>query len=201
MALTITAKAKTSIVQRILHNTTYALPQYIGWGTGSGETSVTNEGLFSEVVADGRPTGTVSSVTVNTANDTLQINGTLTSIYGGIITNIGVFDNGTSPYSTTLQSAVTSVNQTSITVVPGGQGTLPSAPFDLQILSEVMTVTNISGNTWTVTRGVNGSSKLASIPLATTINTVSGIMFAKANFVGLPLNAGDSVNFNIKIEF
>ena len=62
-----------------------------------------------------------------------------------------------------------------------------------------MTVTDITGNIWSVDRGANGSSPLASIPAISVVDTVSGTMFAQADFGGLPLNAGDSVNFVIQI--
>ena len=200
MGASLSAQGRARLVQNIL-GTTFAVPRYIAWGTGAGTTSPTDETVFNEVVADGRTNGSISSVTSSTNGDTYQVTGTLTSLHGGTITNIGIFDSGATPYQTTLQVAVSSPTQTSITVVNPGTGVVPATPFNIQVLSEVMTVTAITGNIWTVTRGVNQSSALSAIPLASVITTVSGTMFAKADFAGLPLNTGDSVTFTIQVQF
>jgi len=200
MTSSLSAQGRARLAQNIL-GATFPVPQYIAWGTGSGTTSPTDEGLFDEVVADGRTTGTTSIATISTNGDSYEVTGTITSLHGGTITNIGLFDSGTTPYQTTLQIAITSTTQTSITVVNPGIGIVPATPFNIQVLSEVMTVINVVGNVWTVARGINQSSPLASIPLATVITTVSGVMFAKADFIGLPLNTGDSVNFTIQVQF
>lgn len=200
MTSSLSAQGRARLAQNIL-GATFPVPQYIAWGTGSGTTSPTDEGLFNEVVADGRTTGTTSIATISTNGDSYEVTGTITSLHGGTITNIGLFDSGTTPYQTTLQIAITSTTQTSITVVNPGIGIVPATPFNIQVLSEVMTVINVVGNVWTVARGINQSSPLASIPLATVITTVSGVMFAKADFIGLPLNTGDSVNFTIQVQF
>ena len=200
MTSSLSAQGRARLAQNIL-GATFPVPKYIAWGTGSGTTSPTDEGLFNEVVVDGRTTGITSIATISTNADSYEVTGTITSLHGGTITNIGLFDSGTTPYQTTLQIAITSTTQTSITVVNPGIGIVPATPFDIQVLSEVMTVINVVGNVWTVIRGINQSSPLASIPLATVITTVSGVMFAKADFIGLPLNTGDSVNFTIQVQF
>jgi hypothetical protein len=200
MTSSLSAQGRARLAQNIL-GATFPVPKYIAWGTGSGTTSPTDEGLFNEVVVDGRTTGITSIATISTNGDSYEVTGTITSLHGGTITNIGLFDSGTTPYQTTLQIAITSTTQTSITVVNPGIGIVPATPFNIQVLSEVMTVINVVGNVWTVIRGINQSSPLASIPLATVITTVSGVMFAKADFIGLPLNTGDSVNFTIQVQF
>ena len=199
MAATLTAYGRSSLVQRIL-GSTLSIPFYIAWGVGAGTTSATDEALFQEVIIDGRTTGTYSQVTTSTTGDTFQVVGTLTATANETITNVGLFTTNVSPYETSLQAPVTSTTQTSISVVSPGLGTLPSVPFNIQVFSEVMTVTNISGTTWTVTRGVNQSTKLANIPMATVFSTVSGNMFAKANFTGLSINVGDTISFTIDVQ-
>jgi membrane-associated protease RseP (regulator of RpoE activity) len=200
MAATLTAYGRSSLVQ-LITGSILPIPYYIAWGTGSGTSSATDQALFAEVIVDGRTSGSYSQQTTVTTGDTLKVSGTLTATNSEIITNVGLFTNNISPYETILQAPVTSTTQTAITVVSPGLGSLPTIPFNIQILSEVMTVTGITGNVWTVTRGVNQSTKLSSIPSTTIFNTVSGSLFAKADFTGLSLNSGDKINFNINIEF
>jgi len=57
---------------------------------------------------------------------------------------------------TTLGAAITTTNGTSITVTSSTG--FPSANFRIQIDSELMLVTNVSGTTWTVTRGAESTT-------------------------------------------
>ena len=57
---------------------------------------------------------------------------------------------------TTLAAAVTDTTGTSITVT--SSASFPSAPFIIGIDTECMLVTNVSGTTWTVTRGYESST-------------------------------------------
>jgi hypothetical protein len=200
MAATLTTKGRAGLVERIL-GSTFSVPSFIAWGVGPGTSAPSDEGLFDEVVVDGRAVGTTSAVTTTTTNDTYQSAGTLTAQYAEVITNVGLFDTGTEPYQSTVQTTVTSSIQSSISVVTPGIGTLPTTPFDIQVLTEVMTVTDIVGNNWSVVRGVNGSTPLNTIVATTPITSISGELFAKADFTGLTLSAGDSIHFIINVQF
>lgn len=82
---------------------------YVGWGIGSGVTSVTDTALFSEVALDltatsgTRTLATGSIVTTTEPNDTVQLVAVLTVQGGGTpsgvtsvtVTNLGLFDNAT----------------------------------------------------------------------------------------------------------
>ena len=57
---------------------------------------------------------------------------------------------------TTLAAAITDTTGTSITVT--SSASFPSAPFIIGIDTECMLVTNVSGTTWTVTRGYESST-------------------------------------------
>ena len=204
MAATVTTLGRSGIVQRLLntYSTPTAIPKYIAWGTGSGTTVPSNQGLFNEVIADGRATGTASSITTTTTNDTYQVVGTLTAGSNETITNVGLFDSASTPYQTTLATQVTSAVQGSIQIAASGNiGTVPATPFNIQVSTEVMTVTNVSGVNWTVTRGVNGSTALSSIAASTVVQSVSGNLFAKADFTGLTLSNGDAIYFVINVQF
>jgi hypothetical protein len=58
--------------------------------------------------------------------------------------------------TTTLSAAITTTTATSLTVASSTG--FPSTPFTIVVDSELMTVTNVAGTTWTVTRGVSGST-------------------------------------------
>lgn len=65
--------------------------------------------------------------------------------------------------STTLSTAISSTSATSITVTsvgtPGTPGGFPSTGnFRILVDNEFMLVTSLSGTTWTVTRGIEGST-------------------------------------------
>ena len=55
-------------------------------------------------------------------------------------------------------SLVAMPNSTTITVVSAAGFPTGGGPFNILVDAEVMTVTNVSGTTWTVTRGVNGTT-------------------------------------------
>ena len=57
---------------------------------------------------------------------------------------------------TTLAAAITDTTGTSITVT--SSASFPSAPFIIGIDTECLLVTNVSGTTWTVTRGYESST-------------------------------------------
>ena len=66
-----------------------------------------------------------------------------------------------------------------------------------------MTATSGNGtNVFNVIRGTNGSSKVTSIiPALTPVVGPAGQMFLKSSFSGINLNAGDSIQFNISVQF
>jgi hypothetical protein len=85
---------------------------------------------------------------------------------------------------TTLAAAITTTGQTSITVTSSANYPVAvtgnsSTYFYIQINNEMMQVTNVSGTTWTVTRGVLGTTA------ATASNGagISGVVQARVEFV------------------
>lgn len=74
-------------------------PLYVSWGTGPGTAAVGDTTLFTEarsLATSGgnvvRVTGTSSRQQTSVANDTYQVQGTLTADAGKTITNGGLFD-------------------------------------------------------------------------------------------------------------
>jgi hypothetical protein len=74
---------------------------------------------------------------------------------------------------TTLAAPITTTTQTSITVASSATGL--STPFSVSVTGtgETMTVTNISGTTWTVSRGQDGTTA-ATAPAGTALATYRG---------------------------
>lgn len=68
-------------------------PVYIAWGTGSGQTGSST--ALAVESAESRVAGTSSVVTVDTTDDTYQVQGTLVSLSSQTITEVGLFDAST----------------------------------------------------------------------------------------------------------
>lgn len=199
MAQTLTATGSAKIISSIF-GSTVANPKYIAWGTGSGTALLTNQALFGEAPQDGRATGTISTISTNVANDTIQVVGTLTASSNKTITNFGIYDSSTLPATYVLQTAINSSTTNIISFVPI-YGTTPSYPFNVQIANEVVSVTSSAGtNMWNVTRGVGGTIKYPSIAATTPITTVSGNLYGIADVESLELNSGDSVTITFEIQ-
>lgn len=88
-ATVVCTTGKAIITNRIFGTGTE--PKFIGWGTGAGTAVVANTTLFTEA-AETRTTGTSSQQTTTTTGDTHRVVGTLTSLSGQTITNVGLFD-------------------------------------------------------------------------------------------------------------
>jgi len=179
-------------------------PKNLGWGTGSGTSEISDTALFT-AAPEARVVGTSTQTTTTTTDDTYQVTGQLTASTNETITNVGLFDAATAAPQTTLSAAVTSSTQTTINPT-SATGFPTTGNYNIQVASEVMTVTGGQGTTtWTVTRGANGSTALSSIASGTTVtggsSTSGGNLFVKADFTGLALNANDSISFTIATVF
>ena len=202
--------SRAKIVSVLTSGTTISVPKYLELGQGTQSalpsdetTSVpisTASGLY------GRITCTVQASTTTTKNDTFQVTGNFVASQKTSITNIGLFDVATNPPRGILTAPVyTSDTQIQVS----GYGNFPNSswPFDIQIGSEVMTVTSGNGtNIWNVTRGSNGSPiTYTGIPSMSQIygglNTTNGSMFFKSSFSNISLAAGESIQFIINVQF
>jgi hypothetical protein len=70
-------------------------PHFIGWGTGT-TTAAAADTVIQTESAETRAVGAKSRVTTTVTNDTFQVVGTLTSLSGQTIGNVGVLDASTS---------------------------------------------------------------------------------------------------------
>ena len=200
MITLLTNQTRSSLVNAIVGSGyTLSKPQYVAWGTGSGTVQATDIALFNPIQMP--ISGTVSTITTSTSGDTYLCSATLTSSGVNSITNIGLFTTGATPAVGTLTSQV---NPGATTIQISGYNAFPNTfPFNIQVLSEVMTVISGNGtNTYNVIRGVNGSSMMTTIiPSLTTVVGQAGFMFLKSSFPGIGLQYGDSIKFNISIQF
>jgi hypothetical protein len=203
MNTVLTSTARAQLTSVVLGNpNTIVVPQYLELGTGSGTAAATDETTWCPITP--RIPCAVSMVTSNTTNDTFQCVGSYTATQNTLITNLGLFTVSTSPPVGTVLSQV-NIGATAVQVQ--GIGNFPNTyPFDVQIGSEVMTVTSGSGTTWTVVRGTNGSSPTTSaIAIGTPITggkgTSNGTMFFKSSFSPIPLDTGSSIEFVIDLQF
>lgn len=200
MITVLTSKTRSSLVNTIT-GSGYTLnkPQYIAWGTGSGTVSPTDIALFNPIQTP--VSGTVSTLTTSTSGDTYLCSATLTASGACSITNVGLFDSGVVPPVGTLTSQV---NPLDTTIQVSGYNLFPTVfPFNIQVTSEVMTVISGNGsNVFNVIRGVNGSSIVTTgIPSFTPVVGQAGYMFLKSSFPGIGLQYGDSIQFNISVQF
>ena len=200
MNTVLTSTTRSSLVNAIT-GSGYSLsqPKYLSWGTGVSPALPTD-------VALGNPngpsiTGTVSTISTVTSGDTYFCTGTFTSSSILSVTEVGLFTSQPSPAVGSLSSQV---NPTDTTLTISGYSKFSTSfPFNVQVSSEVMTVFSGNGsNVFYVTRAANGSSKSTSIiPALTPVVAPSGNMFMKSTFSGMTLQPGDSMLFNIQIQF
>ena len=99
---------------------------------------------------------------------------------------------------TTLAAAITDTSGTSITVT--SSASFPSAPFIIAIDTEAMLVTNVSGTTWTVTRGYESSTAATHLNGASIYHDISAgeadamaVGFVAVHQVGHGLSVGNAI--------
>lgn len=211
MATTVafTSKGREIVAGRLIGTSpTQAEPKNLGWGTGAGTAANTDIAPFTEA-AESRVAGTSSQVTTTSTNDTYQVVGTITSSSAQTITETFLSDSASKPAATTLSASIASTGATSMTVT-SASGFPGSGNYNIQIDSEVITVTAGQGTTtWTITRGVNGSTAATHSNGATVTggNTpgstaiTNGSLLIHASFTGLALNNGDSLTATTKLSF
>ncbi|MEU2426907.1 hypothetical protein ABZ619_38845 [Streptomyces sp. NPDC007851] len=204
----LTRKGREIVTGRMIGATpTQAEPKFLGWGLGSATAANSDVAPFQEAT-EARVTGTSSQVTTTTTNDTYQVVGTLTSASSQTITEAFLGDSASKPQATTLSAVISSTSSTSISVT-SATGFPGSGNYNIQIDGEVMTVTAGQGTTtWTVTRGVNGSTAATHSSGATVTggNTpgstaiTNGSLFVHSTFTGLAFNNGDSLTATMQVS-
>ena len=185
-------------------------PKVVCWGTGGvagGPFTAANTdvAMFSEA-AENRVTGTSSAVTTTTTNDTYQVTGTITATGARTITEVGLSDGTTKPFSTTWSTAPTGTGGTSGTAAATYT---PANGTYIQCRTEVMQVSAGSGGTaLTLVRGQNGSSAVTQSngDQITTGNppgtaTANSTLFLHADHGSTTLATNDSIAYTIQVSF
>lgn len=201
----VTAKGREVIVGRMQGaSPTQNEPKQLGWGTGTQTAAVTDVAPFIEA-AEARVTGTSSTQTTTTTNDTYQVVGTITSGSGQTISEVFLSDSSTKPFSTTWATAPTGSGGTTGTTAASYT---PANNTYIQCEGEVMQVTAGTGTTsLTLARAQNGSTG-ATHSNGTTVTlgnppgtaTANATLYLHASFTGLALNSGDSIQSTIQVK-
>lgn len=195
---------------------TQAEPKVMGWGTGgvgsgSPYTATKFDVAAFQEASEARVTGTSSQVTTNFASDTYQVVGTITAGGPKTIAEILLSDSSTKPFTTTVAAgASTVIGSASNTSMNLAASYTPANGTDVQVDTEVMTVTAGTGTTTvTVTRGANGSTAIATIAAADVVTlgngagqtTANATLFVHATFTGIALLTGDSIQSTVQVAF
>jgi len=196
----LTSTTRSSLVN-VITGSGYSLgePKYLSWGTGVSPALPTDIALSNPI--SGVISGTVSTVSTVTSGDTYFCTGTFTASGIVSVTEVGLF---TSQSSSTVGTLANQVGPTDTTITVSGYSGFPGTfPFNVQVSTEVMTVTSGNGtNVFNVIRGANGSSRVTSIiPTLTPVVGPAGYMFLKSTFSGINLYPGDNLQFNISVQF
>lgn len=187
-----------------------AEPKYMAIGIGTSTAEVSDTAEFAELTtalwtgyARGAAAGTQTTTT--TTDDTGQWVDTFTAPASGgpwAVTECSLHDAVGAAPQTTLSTAI-SATGTTTAVVASATGFPGSGTYEIQMLTEVMLVTAGQGTTsWTVTRGANGSTALASIPSSTPVmggqTTAGGACFIHASFGVITLSPNDSLQLTVQ---
>lgn len=195
-----TSSLRSLVVSGLINQPLHSGPQFlcIGNDNNLNTISATDQALFTEIGT--RISGTITQVTTVTSGDTYQWEGTVTVSGFSNITNFGLISTAGSPIQDTLAQQVSSRTQSYI--VPSNFGVWPSGIYNIQVNTEVMTVTGTNGtNTLYVQRGANYSTPLELIAVGTTITQVSGILFQHLSASFPNFNNGDTIQFTIQEIF
>jgi hypothetical protein len=186
-------------------------PLDLAWGNNPNTLTAAKSdvNLFKEA-AESRVGGTATIVTTTTTNDTYQVTGTFTSLTGQTIAEVALGDTSSKPQVTTVTggTAVGSNSGTNLTVT-SATGFPGSGNYDIQIRTEVLTVTAGQGTTsWTVTRGANGSTAISTIANADVVTggnapgqtaVTNGDLFVHADHGAQTLATNDQIAYTIKV--
>lgn len=201
MANVFSHTGKSIVTNRILGAGTE--PKNLGIATGTGTALVSDPALFGPE-PETRVAGTSTQQTTTQPNDTYQVITTITASAPRAITNAGLFDSTSAPGSTTLSASCTSGAST---VAVTANASFPgSGNYYILVEAEAMQVTGGQGsNTWTVSRGVLGSSAAShassvQVSGAGQAGVNGGNMLLKSDFSVVNLAASDSIQVTFKLQ-
>lgn len=205
----VTYKGLEMLVNRLRGATpSQAEPLNIGWDTGGYTAAKSDVAPFGEA-PEARVAGASSIATTSTTNDSYQVTGTITATGARTITAALLSDTATKPSGTdAVQAGSAVIGSSSGNTINVGTGANFAINEYVQIRTEAMKVTGVSGNTLTVARGQNGSAALTTIaqndvvtrgnpPGSTAV--ANGNLFLHAEHGATVLATGDSIAYTATV--
>lgn len=205
----VTYKGLEMLVNRLRGATpSQAEPLNLGWDTGGYTAGKSDVAPFGEA-PETRVAGASTITTTTTTNDSYQVTGTIVATGNRNITAVLLSDTATKPSGTdAVQAGSAVIGSNSGNTVNVGAGSSFAINEYIQIRTEAMKVTGVSGNTLTVSRGQNGSAALTTIaqndpvtrgnpPGVTAV--ANGNLFLHAEHGATSLVANDSITYTVTV--
>lgn len=192
-------------------------PKNIQWGDSTNTGSANSDVNLFKPQTEARTAGTSTLTTTTQLADTYQVTGSITCAVGAkTITEVGLFDTTTASPTTTLAASLTA--SATVATIGSVSGFPTSGNYYAQVEKEVLLVTGANSTTLTATRGALGSTSAVhasaspftlggdggagtggatSGQTATVAAASGGNGFIHADFAGIALSVGDSINFTI----
>jgi hypothetical protein len=183
-------------------------PLNLGWDTGGYTAAKSDVAAFGEA-PENRVAGASTITTTATTNDSYQVTGTIVATGGRTITAVLLSDTATKPSGTdAVQAGSGVIGSSSGNTVNVAAGAGFAVNEYVQIRTEAMKVTGVTGNTLTVARGQNGSAALTTItqndpvtrgnpPGSTAV--ANGNLFLHAEHGSTTLATGDSIAYTVTV--
>lgn len=205
----VTYKGLEILVNRLRGATpSQAEPLNLGWDTGGYTAAKSDVAAFGEA-PENRVAGGSTIVTTTTNDDSYQVAGTIVATGSRNITAVLLSDTSAKPSGTDAVQAGSAVigsnSGNTVNVATGGGFAINDY---IQIRTEAMKVTGVSGNTLTVLRNQNGSTALTTIaqndpvtrgnpPGSTAV--ANGNLFLHADHGSTSLVSGDSISYTVTV--
>jgi len=187
---------------------TQAEPLNLGWDTGGYTAAKSDVAAFGEA-PENRVAGASAVASTTTANDSYQVTGTIVATGARNITAVLLSDTAIKPSGTDAVQAGSAVigsnSGNTVNVAAGGGFAINEY---VQIRTEVMKVTGVSGNTLTVLRGQNGSTALTTIAQNDPVTrgnppgitaVANGSLFLHGDHGATVLATGDSIAYTVTV--
>jgi len=209
MSSVVTYKGLEMLANRLRGATpSQAEPLNLGWDTGGYTAAKSDVAAFGEA-PENRVAGGSTIATTTTSNDSWQVTGTIVATGTRTITGVLLSDTTTKPSGTdSVQAGSAVIGSSSGNTINVGTGASFAINEYIQIRTEAMKVTGVSGNALTVSRGQNGSAALTTLaqndpitrgnpPGATAV--ANGNLFLHADHGATVLAAGDSIAYTVTV--
>jgi hypothetical protein len=205
----VTYKGLEMLVNRLRGATpSQAEPLNLGWDTGGYTAAKSDVAAFGEA-PENRVAGASTVATTTTANDSYQVTGTIVATGTRTITGVLLSDTTTKPSGTdAVQAGSAVIGSNSGNTVNVATGSNFAINEYIQIRTEAMKITNVSGNTATVLRAQNGSAALTTIAQNDPVTrgnppgitaVANGSLFLHGEHGATVLATGDSIAYTVTV--